>query len=160
MNKLLPVAALLLLPIACKNKSEQQNARTADSTQTAVELHFAPDSTIYGTSDEFGMSTFTLVTRTDGRQKPDTLYLSRTAGDGTDAEIYGSLNEGQRYALTTRDNREALATLVNIDELEMRTKDYRLYNGRIILGGDTLSIVSLSPQALVVKGKDGKEQTF
>ena len=72
--------------------------------------------------------------------KGDTLYLYRTAQDGTDGKIYGSMQYGERYALTTRDNGEAIGVLINITELDKKLKDYEICNGKLIVNGDTTPI--------------------
>ena len=92
------------------------------------------------------MSTFTLIS-----DKGDTLYVTRTADDGTDGKIYGDLKEGERYALTTRDNNKAIGVLINLSQLERHTKDYRISNGKLILKGDTVTIEKLSNKELKVK---------
>lgn len=111
----------------------------ADNTTTVADTTVAEqvaDSTLYGTSTEdFGMSTFSMVT-----DKGDTLYLCRTSEDGTDGKIYGSLEYGQRYALTTRDNGEAVGVLINLTELDQKLKDYEIRNGQLIVDGKIVPI--------------------
>ena len=128
--------ATILLFAACGGKKSptptndvvSQNVDTAAAEQTA-------DSTLYGTSTEdFGMSTFSMVT-----DKGDTLHVCRTAEDGTDGEIYGSLDYGQRYAMTTRENGTAIGVLINLTELDKKVKDYEINNGKLIVDGDTVS---------------------
>ena len=104
------------------------------------------DSTIYGTSDEFGMSTFTLIS-----DQGDTLYVTRTANDGTDGKIYGDLKEGERYAMTTRDGGEAIGVLINLTQLERHIKDYEICNGKLIVQGDTVVIEELDDKACKFK---------
>lgn len=140
------VTAILLVLTACKggNKPVQATAEKADIDSTLTEQ--VTDSTIYGTSDEFGMSTFTLIA-----DEGDTLFLTRTAEDGTDGKIYGDLKEGERYALTTRDNRKAIGVLINLTQLEKHTKDYKVRNGQLILHGDTVEIEKLTDKELKTK---------
>ena len=107
----------------------------ADSTQPAEQ---AADSTIYGTSGEFGMSTFTLIA-----DNGDTLNVTRTALDGTDGKVYGDLVEGQRYAMTTCDNGEAIGVLINLTQLEEKVKDYDICNGHLVIKGDTVDAATL-----------------
>ncbi len=111
------------------------------------------DSTVYGTSDEFGMSTFTLIT--DGG---DTLYLDRDGADGSMAHIYGDLDEGVRYGVTTRDGGKSLATAVNVSQLERFVPDYALFNGRLVLTEDgrrdTVQFVALDDAGLTVMRAD------
>ena len=47
---------------------------------------------------------------------------------------------GERYALTTRDNGEAIGVLINITELDKKLKDYEICNGKLIVNGDTTPI--------------------
>lgn len=131
------IVALLILS-ACNNKkgNPSTTAMTTDSLADTTIADQIADSTIYGTSTEdFGMSTFSMVT-----DKGDTLYLYRTAQDGTDGKIYGSMQYGERYALTTRDNGEAIGVLINITELDKKLKDYEICNGKLIVNGDTTPI--------------------
>ena len=69
----------------------------------------------------------------------DTLQLCRTANDGTDGKIYGSVTYNERYALTTRDNGDAIGVLINLTELDRKLKDYEIRNGWLIVSGDTVS---------------------
>ena len=142
------LTALIVLS-ACQGGKKPVDA-TSDPDSLAADTtltdHVENDSTIYGTSDEFGMSTFTLIS-----DKGDTLYVTRTANDGTDGKIYGDLKEGERYALTTRDNNKAIGVLINLSQLERHTKDYRISNGKLILKGDTVTIEKLSNKELKVK---------
>ncbi len=140
------LTALLVLA-ACQNGPKQTDSVSdADSLRDTTAAEQIADSTIYGTSDEFGMSTFTLIA-----DQGDTLYLSRTAEDGTDGKIYGDLKEGERYALTTRDNGEAIEVLINLTQLELHTKDYKICNGQLVLKGDTVQIEKLTNKELKVK---------
>lgn len=136
------LAGMLLVGLcltSCQQKA--QKAETTDeplpaaSTQPAEQ---AADSTIYGTSGEFGMSTFTLIA-----DNGDTLNVTRTALDGTDGKVYGDLVEGQRYAMTTRDNGEAIGVLINLTQLEEKVKDYDICNGHLVIKGDTVDVATL-----------------
>ena len=142
------LTALIVLSACQGGKKPVDTTSDPDSlaADTALTDHVENDSTIYGTSDEFGMSTFTLIS-----DKDDTLYVTRTADDGTDGKIYGDLKEGERYALTTRDNNKAIGVLINLSQLERHTKDYRISNGKLILKGDTVTIEKLSNKELKVK---------
>ena len=97
----LALLACLVLPMCtgCNGCGKQSADTPADTTAVAASDSVPGDSTIYGTSDEFGMSTFSLIADGTG----DTLCVTRTASDGTDGQIWGDLDEGCRYALTTRD---------------------------------------------------------
>lgn len=156
----LATAVLMLSLAACQGKKTEADTPVADSTEIAAESAAMPDSTLYGTSDEFGMSTFTLITDTTTEQPSDTLYVSRTAKDGTDGRIVGSLAEGQRYAMTTRDNNEAIGVLINLTQLEKHVKDFEITNGHIVIEGDTVEVELLNDKAFVAKGRQGKEYRF
>lgn len=124
--------ATLLVLSACKGNKNNTPALAADTTcivdTTAAEQ--VTDSTIYGkASEDFGMSTFGMITD-DG----DTLNVCRTANDGTDAKIYGSIKYDDRYAMTTRDNGESLGVLINLTELDKKTQELR--NTQRALGGE------------------------
>ena len=155
-TSILPAMAIALLVLsACGGKTNTEPADEAEPTATAPAATEA-DSTLYGTSGEFGMSTFTLIT-----DSGDTLSLTRDAADGSMAGIYGSLVVGQRYAITTRDSGNALGTAINLGQLERFVKDYALVNGRLVLardgGTDTLTIVRLDDEGIDLSGKDGQE---
>lgn len=132
---------LLMLLTACNSKRGNNNDinpindTTADTTVTEQ----VADSTIYGTSGEdFGMSTFCLIT-----DRGDTLQVCRTANDGSDARIYGSIEYGDRYAMTTRDNGESLGVLINLTELDKKLKDYEIRNGNVVVKNDTIALEKL-----------------
>ena len=138
-SKIYPYLIFILFLLSACNNKKGDTTPTTISTDSLVDTTVADqiaDSTIYGTSTEdFGMSTFSMVT-----DKGDTLYLYRTAQDGTDGKIYGSMQYGERYALTTRDNGEAIGVLINITELDKKLKDYEICNGKLIVNGDTTPI--------------------
>lgn len=138
---------LLLTMSACQKSNKINNGRSVnDSITTVVTDNHVKDSTIYGKADEFGMSTFTLIT-TEG----DTLYLTRTDSHSKDGKIYGSLREGDRYALTTCDNNQAVNTLINITQLEKNVKDYTICNGKLIINKDTVEIENLTDSDIKYK---------
>ena len=144
----LAIALLVLLCLAgCKKQttSTEQGGMSDSAADTIVTEQMA-DSTIYGTSDEFGMSTFTLIS-----DKGDTLNVTRTAEDGTDGKIIGDLAEGQRYAMTTRDNNEAIGVLINLTQLNKHLKNYEIVNGKVVVNGDTLQIEELSDRTFKTK---------
>ena len=142
---MLGLCALMMLCVGGCHKERQSGTGVESDTLAAdtTVAEQAADSTIYGTSDEFGMSTFTLIT-----DKGDTLNVTRTADDGTDGQIIGDLNEGQRYAMTTRDNDQAIGVLINLTELDRHLKDYTISNGHIIVNGDTVQIEELSDRVM------------
>ena len=138
-NRLLAGAIVMLtLLTACNSKKGESNIpnTTNEAAADTIVAEQVADSTIYGTSGEdFGMSTFCLIT-----DKGDTLQLCRTANDGSDAQIYGSIEYGGRYAMTTRDNGESLGVLINLTELDKKLKDYEICNGKLVVNGDTVAI--------------------
>ena len=140
------IMAALLLSTACRNQNRQPGSNAGNTEIKGQAAEHMADSTIYGTSDEFGMSTFTLIS-----DQGDTLYVTRTANDGTDGEIYGDLKEGERYAMTTRDGGEAIGVLINLTQLERHVKDYEICNGKLIVRGDTVVIEELDDKACKFK---------
>lgn len=139
-------AALIILSACQSGKNKTTETAQSDETVDTMAAEQVPDSTIYGKSDEFGMSTFTLIS-----DSGDTLYLTRTSENGIDGKIYGDLNENQRYALTTRDNNQAIGVLINITQLERHIKDYQICNGNLIIKGDTVVIEKLNDKEFKIK---------
>ena len=152
------VLAICLGLGACGNRgktSEQESLNENDTVvATTHENGQKKDSTIYGVSSEFGMSTFTLISK-DG----DTINVMRTGEDGSDAQIAGDLNEGQYYAMTLRDGGESLSRLVNLTQLRKFTDKFSISNARVVLetakGNDTVTITRLDDHAFTAKGKLG-----
>ena len=117
-------------------KSDQAPADNTTAIADTTSAEQVADSTLYGTSTEdFGMSTFGMITD-DG----DTINVCRTANDGTDAKIYGSIKYDNRYAMTTRDNGESLGVLINLTELDKKLKNYEIRNGHLVVNGDTVPV--------------------
>lgn len=155
---LLLAAALLSLAACNSGKKEQPSHETAPTTSETAAPEQVADSTIYGTADEFGMSTFTLIT-----DAGDTLEVARTSetatGDDAYGRIYGDLNDGDRYAMTTRDGGEAIGVLINLTQLDAFTKSYRITNGTLVLTGsgrpDTVVIDELTDETFRATGRSG-----
>lgn len=126
------------------------NNKPSDTEQDSIVVEVINDTTIYGRSTEFGMSTFSLITD-DG----DTLDLDR--GEG---KIYGNLdNEGDRFALTVCNagtDEASVGVAINLTDVDRFTKDYGVCNGHLILSGDTVDIQDLTPKLLVAKGAKGE----
>lgn len=139
-------AALIILSACQSGKNKTTETAQSDETVDTMAAEQVADSTIYGKSDEFGMSTFTLIS-----DSGDTLYLTRTSENGIDGKIYGDLNENQRYALTTRDDNQAIGVLINITQLERHIKDYQICNGNLIIKGDTVVIEKLNDKEFKIK---------
>lgn len=139
--------SLLLLAAACQGgKNQPESASDPQAAENVADTTAVADSTIYGTSDEFGMSTFTLIS-----DKGDTLNVCRTANDGTDGAIYGDLNVGERYALTTRDGGEAIGVLINLSQLQRHVKNYKIVNGQLFVDGKPANIATLNDKELKLK---------
>lgn len=144
----------ILLFASCGQKAPDGKKDTAGSDSLAVAGEvMEKDSTIYGISDEFGMSTFTLIT-----DSGDTLSVTRESESGESGRVYGDLVYGDRYAMTTRDAGEALGVLINLTQLEKFTKDYEIRNGLLVLkqGTDTVEIEEMSKDQFRAKGRGGK----
>ena len=144
---LLCTTAVLLAFSACQktNKTSKQES-VSDSTTCVSPDSQISDSTMYGIADEFGMSSFTLIS-----DQGDTLYLTKTSDSGKDGKIYGSLRENERYALTTCDNNQAIDILINLTQLNKHLKDYEIMNGHVILHRDTIHIEELNDSTFSYK---------
>lgn len=161
MKQLLLLFVVLLVTFqlfSCKKKGGEV-APLADSTLLAGDsLDAVPDSTLYGVADDFGMSSFSLIS-----DAGDTLLMTRISEDGTDSKIYGDAQPGQRYAITTRDHDEALATAYNLTQLERFITNYRLVNGQLYLSADSMPyptrILELDDKHVKFIDREGKEQT-
>lgn len=156
--------ASLMLFAACggdKPAATQPTTDSVDIVNTVPEWKDA-DSTIYGRADGFGQGGFTLIAE-DGRELELTLTSDRkgTAGYGT---IYGERNDTARYAVTTRDNDEALNVMINLSQLEKFVGNYEIYNCHLILNDgenrDWVEIEELTDTLFRAKGKSGKAYVF
>ena len=146
-HSLIGAAVLLLTLSAChKTKKTTDENAVSDPTPLVSEDSQLKDSTLYGISDDFGMSTFTLIT-TQG----DTLYLTRINSQGIEGKIYGSLRENDHYALTTCNQNKAIDVLINITQLNNHVKDYAIRNGHLIINKDTVNIVTLNDSVFEYK---------
>ena len=157
--------ALLLLAGCNGNKAKQSQGTDITAADTAVVNSVPqweePDTTIYGYSDGFGQSAFTLVTK-EGEE----YELSLTSEDAADpyGKIYGDREDSAYYALTTRDNNEAVGVLINLSQLDKFTKNYSIYNGHLILedgeSRDWVEIQELTDHVFRAVGKSGKQYEF
>lgn len=159
-NSLKPFLFVLAISVtACKGGKTEQATASEDTLAVTADSVAAPDSTLYGTSLEFGMSTFSMAT-----DQGDTLYVTRTASDGTDGIVYGSLEEGKRYAMVTCDGGEAFKVVINLSQLEAFTKDYEVRNGWLVLldngRADTVEVETLSNDVFTARGAHGKVYTM
>lgn len=139
--------SLIILIMGCQGGHRPSDAPGgAQADSTVHDTGTVADSTIYGVSGEFGMSTFTLIS-----DSGDTLNVCRTAEDGTDGAVYGDLREGERYAMTTRDNNEAIGVLINLTQLGRHLKNYEIANGQLFIDGRAAQISSLNDNELKLK---------
>ena len=144
---LICTTAIMLTLSACHNSNRTDKHESAsDSIVLVSPDSLISDSTLYGISDDFGMSTFTLITT-----KGDTLYLTRTDSEGHDGKIYGSLREDDHYAVTTRDDNKAIDKLINLTQLNKHVKDYNIRNGHLIINEDTVTIETLTDSVFSYK---------
>ncbi len=150
------LAMLVILPTSCGqgggNGENDENA-AADSTETDdISLR---DATLYGICDDYAMSSFTFVTNYG-----DTLFLTKDGEDGTAAQIHGSLDYGNSYAVTTRNGATALNVLINLTELNKFIKKYTILNGNLIVEGDTVTILELDETHFQGEGRNGKVYSY
>lgn len=139
----------------CKDRPRTSAEPAApDSDKVAEPVAGVRDTTLYGEAGDFGMSTFCLIT-----DEGDTVSVTRDSESGEEGVIYGDAQPGDRFGLLTREHGEALLSAINLTQLERFTKDFKLLNGRVILSSgshpDTVSIVSLDNDSLIVNGKEG-----
>lgn len=134
---------LLFALIGCRGEQSGQG----DGQDSAEVDSVLVDTTIYGVSYEFGMSTFSLIT-----DAGDTLELER--GEG---HIHGNLDkEGDRFALTVRGmgtDTASVATAINLTNVESFVTAYNVCNGQLIFDGDTVDILDLTTDSLIAQGK-------
>ena len=149
------VAVGLLLLAACRNAPVQKAVSAQkDSVRVAASASVEKDSTRYGVAGDFGMSTFCLIT-----DEGDTILVTRSSEDGTDGSIYGDAQPGDRFCMTLRDNGEVLGLAINLTQLERHTKNYRIWNGRLILHPDskpdTVAIDVLNAHTFIYVSSNG-----
>jgi hypothetical protein len=159
--------AFLLYNSGLLSRGEQYGEQYKDTiadikTDSLIKTDTLPhvaDSTIYGVSDGFGMSTFVMQDSLGNYYE-----VVRMADDGTYGQIYGSLAEGQKYAMTVRQGGEVLDKLYNLTQLEMFVKEYRILNGTLYLKNedtwDEVEVKSLDDKNFIAIGKRGKEYNY
>lgn len=151
--QLLAATSLLVFAACTSKKSDSPIQNTADSTAVVQDATQTADSTLYGTAtDDWGMSTFALKTA-DGRE----VEVVRTRNDGTPAEIFGDLEPGSEYAITTTNNGASLGTAINLTQLKSIVgDDFKIVNGQLYLHpsqqAEAVEIVKLDADSLVAKG--------
>lgn len=152
--------ATLALFTACggNNKADRQVADDSLKVVNTVPEWTEADSTIYGHADGFGQGGFTLVAD-DGSEWELALTSENDKGNEYGI-IYGERNDTARYAITTRDNNEALGVMINLSQLNKFVKDYDIYNCHLILkdgeNRDWVEIEELNDTVFRAKGKSGK----
>lgn len=157
---------LLLLLAGCNGKQAKQEREFGVQYGDTAMVNTVPeweeaDSTIYGYSDGFGQSAFTLIT-----ESGEEYDLSLTSSDAQApyGQIYGDREDSAYYALTTRDNNEAVGVLINLSQLEKFTKNYSIYNGHLILEEgekrDLVEIKELNDHVFRAEGKSGRIYEF
>ena len=160
----LAVLVLLLGTTSCSNSNNKSNeGADADSaTVETVEGALSADldsATIYGTSEEFGMSTFSL------RDASGRLYnVTRMSEDGQDGRIYGDLEEGQQYAMTLQADTTAIDVLYNLTELRALVKDFYILNGQLVITTDgqseVVTVEELDETHFLGTGTSGKKYEY
>lgn len=151
--------------VACNGKKDAPpaDAVPADSAQIAP-VEAVPDAeqdrtTLYGTSEEFGMSTFTL------RDGSGRVYeVARTSEDGRYARIYGDLVEGQQYAMTLQADSASIDVLYNLTQLRRFLRDFYIVDGQLVVTADgkseVVTIDTLSSRQLKATGKSGRVYNY
>lgn len=158
------VAAALLLG-SCVNRGKTEAPVPVQDTVPVARIdtvpsESGPDRTLYGKGGDFGMSTFTLVAESGRRYS-----VTRISEKGEEGLIYGSLVPGQRYALLTDADGDALEVLINVDELQHFVHDsYYIYNGQLVLtlngNREWVDIRTLSPHVFEAEGRGGTAYSF
>ena len=160
----LALLVLMLGLTACGN-SNNKSGEQVDADSAAVEivegaLSAELDSTtIYGMSEEFGMSTFSL------RDASGRLYeVTRMSEDGQDGRIYGDLEEGQQYAMTLQADSTAIDVLYNLTQLRALVKDFYIVNGQLVITTDgqseVVTVEELDETHFLGTGTSGKKYEY
>lgn len=160
----LALLVLLLGMTACSNSNNKSDEQV-DADSAAVEIVEGAMSaeldsaTIYGTSEEFGMSTFSL------RDASGRLYeVTRMSEDGQDGRIYGDLEEGQQYAMTLQADSTAIDVLYNLTQLRALVKDFYIVNGQLVITTDgqseVVTVKELDEAHFLGTGTSGKKYEY
>ena len=155
--------AFLLFNSGLLSRGDRENdsveVMPADSLAEEDVFSQVADSTIYGVSDGFGMSTFVMLDSVGNYYE-----VMRMADDGTYGEIYGSLAEGQKYAMTVCQGGEVLETLYNLTQLEKFVDEHHLLNGVLYLKNgsawEAVEVTSLDDNGFTAVGKNGNEYNY
>ncbi len=159
---LVPVGLMLLAACGGGKSGEQESTIAADTTMIqgadAITGWADADTTIYGRANGFGQSALTLITPSG--QELD-LRLTADSTEERYASIYGDREDTARYALTTRDNGDAVSVLINLSQLERFTTNYEIHNCHLVLIGDDgakeiVEILQLDDHTFRAKGESGK----
>ena len=151
------MGGIACLLAACGHKAAEP-APLADTTNDTLS-HILPaeaDTSLYGRSIQAGMSTFCLLT-----DAGDTLLLTRTDEEGHEGRLVGSNHLGDRFAVLTADEGEALRLAINLSQVDLFVPHYKVVNGRLVLSGpdmersDTVSILFLNADSMAVEDAAG-----
>lgn len=159
MNKVFFAISALLLIVSCESNlmsgcRSSQSSRTTSTTEDSTFCTTATDSAICGVAnDEFGMSTFAITT-----EEGTIIKVERTREDGSDGVIWGDVNVGDRFTLTTTDHGRTLGTAINLTQVSQFTDNFQTFNDRLILHPqqhpDTVTLLKLDADSLVAKGRE------
>lgn len=166
---------LLLLSIVLASCNRQNNAETIEENVDTTLL--STDSTLYGRCIDAAMTSFGLIT-----EKGDTLTIQLETGD-TIANVQGGLYDGDKLAVMAYNSDEGLFAekVINITSLrgrwisidknfeikddgvvesnvEAETNPYTswsIYNGLLVLSGDTFVVLELGADSLYLENKQG-----
>lgn len=155
---LLAAVALMVAAASCKRDAKTEPAAPLMSADSTEAQPSAPDSTIYGIAIEGGMSTLNLITRPNG----DTLLLDRDDERGY-GEIVGYVEEGDSFAVTKRKGTDGdvVVRAYNLTLLKRFSGDFAVRNGLLVKGGDTVTVVTVDDDQLVVRSaRTGHTETL
>ena len=120
------------------------------SAYPADSLISGKDTTLYGVAGECGMSTFCLVSG-NGEQ----ILVTRDNELGEYGSIYGDLNEGDSFSLSTRDNMETLAKAINITQMRSFPVNFSVFNGHLVVDGHVVEIKKMDKDSLLIQFSNG-----
>lgn len=158
MKKSIFFIALLALA-ACGGNKPVENGNETSQDSVAVK-----DTTTYGKALDQGMSVF--IIKTNAGDTIEALKDDEVDGKQITGTVYGGILEADSFAVTYQKgsdpNMPVLGTAINLTKVEnIVGKDYSVFNGQLIVKGDTVDIIDLTETSLKVKShKDGKEQEF
>lgn len=150
----------LVLFAACQgNKPAAPAVPSADSSQVVTPAA-EPDTTTYGTALDQGMSVF--IMRTEAGDTIEALREDWVGDSAISGRVFGAPQEGDRFAATFQPGSDpetpVVKVAINLTDVEAVTgREYAVSNGKLILRGDTVDLIDLTPTALKAKSRrDGK----